>query len=141
MDGEVGAAFFERGLELLDEQALAADLARACGRGSGRRASSCRSSVDRRWPRASQQRPHVLGLPQREAAFARGDDELAQVVRSMLAGVPHASMARCTIARMHTAAPRMPQRSRRRTAERRARPRRTGRWSTTSACSAGSSAT
>jgi hypothetical protein len=72
MHGEVGMAFLERDFQLLDEQALAADLAEGLVQdlvALGRHAQQ-RDLV----PALLQQGFHVSGLPQREAAFAGGDD-------------------------------------------------------------------
>ncbi len=73
MHGEVGAALFERRLELLDEQALAADLGQravedlVAARGHA-------EQLDRHAEALLQQGAHMFGLPQREAAFAGGDE-------------------------------------------------------------------
>jgi len=71
MHGDLRAALFERHLELFDKQPLAADLAQAAVedlvalRGHAQQVHAV--------PARLQERLHVLGLPQREAAFARGD--------------------------------------------------------------------
>ena len=72
MHGEVGAAFFQREFQFLDEQALAADLAQRAVEDL----VAAGGHAQQRYLVAAlfQQRLHVLGLPQREAAFAGGDD-------------------------------------------------------------------
>src|SRR6185369_10332884 len=88
---ELGAAFLERRLELLDEQALAADL--------GQRAIEDLVAAGRHAQQLDlhalllQQRLHVLGLPESEAALAGRDDD-ALTHPKMLPADPVADM-RC----------------------------------------------
>jgi hypothetical protein len=94
MHGDVGAALFQRHFQLLDKQALAAHLAQRCGPGSGRPGGHAQQLDG--VARCSQQGLHMLGLPQGQAAFAGGDDDVAQSrnLFVMLWGVD-ASMQRC----------------------------------------------
>ena len=74
MHGELRAPFFERGLELLDEQALAADLRQRAVEDL----VAARRHAEQFGAHAEpplEQRLHMLGLPQRETAFPRGDDD------------------------------------------------------------------
>ncbi len=73
MHGHVGAAFFQRDFQLFHEEALAAHL----GQGAvedlvalGGHAEQFDGVAAR-----TQQGLHMFGLPEREAAFARGDDD------------------------------------------------------------------
>jgi hypothetical protein len=70
---DVGPAFFQRGFEFLDEQALAAHLAERAVEdlvALGRHAQQGDGVAAR-----LQQPTHVLGLPQGKAAFAGGDGD------------------------------------------------------------------
>ena len=76
MDGDVGAALFQCQLELLDEQALAADLAQAAVENLV--AAGRHSQQGNHVTALLEQCLDMLRLPQRQAAFAGGDDQLAQ---------------------------------------------------------------
>ena len=73
MHRQVGAALFQRGFQLLDEQALAADLGQravedlVAARGHAQQ-------FDLQAEALLQQVAHMFGLPQGQAAFAGGDD-------------------------------------------------------------------
>jgi hypothetical protein len=70
---EVGAAFFQRHFEFLDEQALAAHLGQRAVQdlvALGGHAQQLHLVAP-----GPQQRLHMLGLPQRQLAFARGDHD------------------------------------------------------------------
>ena len=89
------AAVLERGLQLLDEQALAADLRQRAVEdlvAARRHAAAARPATPKR---ALEQRAHMLGLPQREAALARGDDEAVEcgIGRIMLAAGDASALA------------------------------------------------
>ena len=88
MHGELGAVFFERDLQLLDEQPLAADLGQGAVEdlvAAGRHAEQ----LDHRAVAALQQVADMFGLPEGEAAFAGGDDAgLGQGAHADI--VPHA---------------------------------------------------
>ncbi len=75
MHRNVGPAFAERHFKLLDKQALAADLAqRAVQNLVALRGHA--EQFDLPAQTALQQRLDMPGLPHRQTAFARGDDDL-----------------------------------------------------------------
>ena len=75
MHREVGSALFERSLELLDEQAFATDFRqRAIEDLVAARGHAEQPRIE--CAMLAHQRAHMLGLPQRETAFARGDHGL-----------------------------------------------------------------
>ncbi len=88
--GQVRGARFQRGLELLDEQPLAADLGQRAVDDlvAARGHSQQRSGQPQATP---QQRLHMLRLPEREAAFAGGDHD---VVHLRIIGEPGARRQR-----------------------------------------------
>ena len=72
MDGEFGPAFFQRGLELLHEQALAAHL----GQGPVKdlvTAGGHAQQLDLQTEALAQECLDVFGLPQGQATFTRGN--------------------------------------------------------------------
>ena len=74
MHRELRAAFLERGLQLLHEQALAADL----GQGAVEdlvAPGGHAEQVDGQAMALHEQVAHVVGLPEGEAAFAGGDQK------------------------------------------------------------------
>lgn len=76
MDCDVGAPFFEREFELFHEEPFAAYLAERAVEdlvAGGRQAEQAD-----RMALFLQKRPDVFGLPQCQAAFARGDHDIAQ---------------------------------------------------------------
>ena len=78
MDGEVGAPVGHRHFELLDEEALAADVGERLVEHAIAFGGHPEQANVTRWIQCREQRPDVLGLPQRERGFARGDREPAR---------------------------------------------------------------
>ena len=70
---QLRAAFLERGLQLLDEQSLAAHLAEAAIQDLVAARGHAQQRNDMALP--AEQGLHVLGLPQGKAAFTGGDDD------------------------------------------------------------------
>jgi hypothetical protein len=73
VNGDVGAPFFQRDFQLLDEQALATNLGQAAVQDLV--ALGGHAQQFHPMPKALQQGFDMLGLPQRQSAFPRGNGD------------------------------------------------------------------